>query len=118
MASNPHKHFNHTLSKSPTMREHAGTQWKEQDVVFSNNFGGYMYVSVLSQNFKGLLQETKLPNIRSHDLRHTTASLLAKLKVHLKIVQEVLGHSSISMTVGNVLLPLKHLCPRSASAGA
>ena len=81
------------------MRERAGSKWKERDVVFSNKYGGYMYVSVLSHNFKRLLQRAKLPNIRFHDLRHTTASLLAKLKVHPKIVQEVLGHSNISMTL-------------------
>jgi len=83
----------------PAMREHAGTRWKEQDVVFSNKYGGYMDVAVLSHNFKRLLQRAGLPNIRFHDLRHTTASLLAKLKVHPKIVQEVLGHSNISMTL-------------------
>ncbi len=83
----------------PAMREHVGTRWKEQDVVFSNKYGGYMDVAVLSHNFKRLLQRAGLPNIRFHDLRHTTASLLAKLKVHPKIVQEVLGHSNISMTL-------------------
>ncbi len=83
----------------PAMRERAGSKWKEQDVVFSNKFGGYMYTSVLSNNFKRLLERAGLPNIRFHDLRHTTASLLAKLKVHPKIVQEVLGHSNISMTL-------------------
>ncbi len=58
-----------------------------------------MYISVLSHSFKWLLEQAKLPNIRFHDLRHTTASLLAKLKVHPKIVQEVLGHSNISITL-------------------
>src|SRR3989440_10397068 len=83
----------------PAMREHAGTRWKEQDVVFSNKYGGYMDVAVLSHNFKRLLQRAGVANIRFHDFRHTTASLPAKLKVHPKIVQEVLGHSNISMTL-------------------
>ena len=34
-----------------------------------------------------------------HSLRHSTASLLLSIGVHPKIVQELLGHSNISMTI-------------------
>lgn len=34
-----------------------------------------------------------------HDLRHSTATLLLGQGVHPKIVQEILGHSEISMTL-------------------
>ena len=37
--------------------------------------------------------------IRLHDARHTHASLMLKQGIHPKIVQERLGHSSISMTL-------------------
>ena len=33
------------------------------------------------------------------DLRHSTASLLLSLDVHPKIVQELLGHSTIGVTM-------------------
>ncbi len=39
-----------------------------------------------------------LKGIRLHDLRHAHASILLKQGVHPKIVQERLGHSSISTT--------------------
>ena len=39
-----------------------------------------------------------VPLIRFHDARHTHASLLLKQGVHLKIVQERLGHSSSQIT--------------------
>jgi integrase len=39
-----------------------------------------------------------LPNIRFHDLRHTCAPLLLTKGVHPKIVSEMLGHSSVSIT--------------------
>ena len=34
-----------------------------------------------------------------HDLRHCCASLLLAQNVHPKVVQEILGHSQISMTL-------------------
>jgi integrase len=37
--------------------------------------------------------------VRFHDLRHTCATLLFAEGVHPKIVQETLGHASISMTI-------------------
>jgi integrase len=37
--------------------------------------------------------------IRFHDLRHTHATLLLKQGVHPKVVQERLGHSSITVTL-------------------
>ena len=40
-----------------------------------------------------------LPDIRFHDLRHTCATLLLTKGVHLKIVSEMLGHSSVSITL-------------------
>jgi integrase len=51
------------------------------------------------KEFKALLRETELPNIRFHDLRHTAATLMLQQGIHPKIVQERLGHADISMTL-------------------
>jgi integrase len=40
-----------------------------------------------------------LPRLRTHDLRHTAATLMFQMGVHPKVVQEQLGHSSISTTL-------------------
>jgi integrase len=40
-----------------------------------------------------------LPDIRRHDLRHTAATLLLAKGVHPKLVQHLLGHASITMTL-------------------
>ena len=37
--------------------------------------------------------------IRFHDLRHSTATMLLSMGVHPKVVQELLGHNQISMTM-------------------
>jgi integrase len=39
-----------------------------------------------------------LPRIRFHDLRHSSASLLLKAGVPLKVVSERLGHSTTALT--------------------
>ena len=39
-----------------------------------------------------------VPKVRLHDLRHFHASFLLRSNTHPKVVQERLGHSSISVT--------------------
>jgi len=46
-----------------------------------------------------LLKKAGLPDIRFHDRRHSAATLLFSEGVHQKIVQELLGHSTITMTM-------------------
>jgi integrase len=45
------------------------------------------------------LKRAGLPDIRFHDLRHTSATLLLSAGIHPKIVQERLGHAQISVTM-------------------
>jgi integrase len=56
-------------------------------------------MNMVRQSFQPLLAKADLPRIRFHDLRHSTATLLLTLGVHPKIVQELLGHSQIFMTL-------------------
>jgi integrase len=49
--------------------------------------------------FKRLLSKAGLREIRVHDIRHTTASLLLSDGASPVYVKEQLGHTSIQMTV-------------------
>jgi integrase len=46
-----------------------------------------------------VLRKAGLPDIRWHDLRHSAATLLLTQGVHPKVVQEMLGHSSVMLTL-------------------
>ena len=78
-------------------------------------------------SFKPLLERAELPDIRFHDLRHTCATLLLSRGHHPKLVQELLGHSSVAMTLDRYshvlpgmgdrpLLPWRPPCPEAASS--
>src|SRR4051812_45170988 len=68
--------------------------------VFSSKKGTSLSVHNLhNRSWKPLLRETGLPHIRFHDLRHTCATLLLSKGVHPKLIQELLGHSSIEITL-------------------
>jgi integrase len=49
--------------------------------------------------FARVLEDAGLPHLRFHDLRHSAATLLLGMGVHPKVVQEILGHSTIAMTL-------------------
>ncbi len=51
---------------------------------------------------------------RFHDLRHTCATLLLKQCVHVKFVQELLGHGDVTRTF-NVC---SHMLPDMGNAAA
>ena len=68
-------------------------------MVFCNLHGGYIEPVYLYRMFRKLLKDADLPPIRFHDLRHSAATFLLGKGVHPKIVQDILGHSTINMTL-------------------
>ena len=81
-------------------RARANASWQDRGLVFPNTLGGYAdYTNLMPRHFKPLLRKAGLPNIRFHDLRHTCATLLLTKGVHPEIVSEMLGHSSVSITL-------------------
>lgn len=80
-------------------RELAVNLFEAGDWVFTNPFGRPISASVLRRRFGRLLTQAALPRVRFHDLRHTTATLLLAQGVHPKVVAELLGHSSVAVTL-------------------
>lgn len=76
-----------------------GTGWEDSGLVFTMEDGHWIDPDGMTQRFDRHNREAELPRIRLHDLRHTHATLLLRAGVHPKVVQERLGHSSISTTL-------------------
>ncbi len=78
----------------------ASGHYEDSGLVFAGIGGGLINPSNLrNRSFAPLLQRADLPRITFHDLRHTCASLLFQKNVHPKFVQELLGHTSVAITL-------------------
>jgi integrase len=80
--------------------EEMGSLYQPGGLIFATKTGTIINPSNLrNRSFKPLLKRAGLPTIRFHDLRHTCATLLLGRDVNAKVVSEMLGHSSISITL-------------------
>lgn len=68
------------------------------DLVFRRKDGTRLHPAMVSRRFEALVRQTTLPEIRLHDLRHTFATLTLQAGVAVKIVSEMLGHASVTIT--------------------
>ena len=92
-----------------------GTQWKGQrgsnyndNYIFTTDTGLPIDVDSPTHKFKEIIEiynrtvedeKDKLPNIRLHDLRHTSATLLLSENVDIETVSKRLGHEKASTTI-------------------
>ncbi|MEZ4540726.1 MAG: tyrosine-type recombinase/integrase [Chloroflexota bacterium] len=67
--------------------------------IFQTSAGTPVAPRNLVRHFHEASDSIGLPKIRFHDLRHTAATILLQKDVHPKLVQELLGHSSITLTL-------------------
>lgn len=69
------------------------------DYVFSGKRGGKLNGDYVGKQFKRYVRLAKLPeDVNFHSLRHTCASWLVMKGVPIRVVQEILGHSSATVT--------------------
>ena len=78
------------------------------EYIFVNPKTGKPYVD-LKNSWKKLMKEAGIENFRFHDLRHTFASYLAMSGVSPLVIQELLGHKTLTMTKRYSHLSRKHL---------
>lgn len=76
-----------------------GPAYKDHGLVFCQANGGPMDPRNLNLYFSQALERAGLPAIRLHDARHTYATWLLEQGISPKVVQTMLGHSSITMTL-------------------
>jgi len=117
-----------TIALSPsailTLKEHKekqvleramlGIPLKDDDLVFNTLEGKPLRPNTITRAWTMLAARAGVKVIRLHDARHTHASIMLKQGIHPKIVQERLGHASISMTLDTY----SHVAPGLQQAAA
>ena len=89
--------------------------WEDHSLVFPNQVGKPVNADNLyHREFKPLLKKAGLSGFTFHSLRHTCATLLVSKNVNPKIIQEMLGHATISQTMDTY----SHLMPGMQDAAA
>jgi integrase len=77
-----------------------GDLYVDQGLVFTTRKGTPINPSNLRQrSFVKLLKQAGLRKVRFHDLRHTCATLMLSRNIHPKMVQELLGHANVAITL-------------------
>jgi integrase len=114
----PSQALSNALAKSwlEERRSFAGL-WEDHNLLFTTQVGTPIYrQDLITRCFKPLLRRAGLPNIRFHDLRHTCATLLLGRGVHAKLVQELLGHATIAVTLDTYSHVLPSMGNQTATA--
>lgn len=65
----------------------------------------YMEPRTLANRFKKILHECDIPDVTFHSLRHSFATRWVKLGYGVKIFSEILGHSSVNVTLNYYVHP-------------
>jgi integrase len=72
---------------------------QDSGLVLPNRTGGPQDSGSVTSALNRALRSAGLPHIRVHDLRHTAASVLLAKGVNPKVVQDLLGHSTVLTTL-------------------
>ncbi len=90
----------------------------ESGLVFSTELGGPLFPGWVTEQFELLEMEAGLPPIRLHDLRHGAATNLLAAGHDMKVVQETLGLSSITIAADTYTSVLPDLARKAAEDAA
>jgi integrase len=77
----------------------AGPAWTDSGLVFTSQVGTPLFARNVSRRWHQLLDEAGIERRGMHAARHTAATLLMAAGEHPKVVQELLGHATIALTL-------------------
>ncbi|NLT31012.1 MAG: tyrosine-type recombinase/integrase, partial [Propionibacterium sp.] len=76
----------------------AGSQWHQTGFIFTTEFGEPSDPRNALRALKVAAAAIGHPDIGLHTLRHSAATVMLESGVPLKVVSEILGHFSVSIT--------------------
>jgi len=71
----------------------------DNDEPIMSGLGGFHKPNQLTVSYGAFIKRNKFKHVTYHDLRHTYATLLLEQNIHPKIMSELLGHSTIALTM-------------------
>ena len=86
-------------SRQDVEKEKYKNVYVDQGFVFADQMGNYLPQRQFMYKYHKFLETYGITNIRFHDLRHTFSSLLIDADVSIKVIQELLGHSTITTSM-------------------
>lgn len=93
-------------------RLRAGKRWDGSwNLVFTSTIGTPLEARNVTRHFHAVLESAGLPKMRFHDLRHTCATLLLAQGLGARQIMDVLGHSTINLTMNtyaHVIPEMRH----------
>lgn len=102
-------------------RLECGPEWVDNDLVFARLDGTPLSKTNFGRAYHyPLVERAGVPRITFHDLRHTAATLGLLAGTNPKVIQEMLGHKSISVTMDiySHVLPSTHRAAANAIAAS
>jgi integrase len=86
------------LSLVGQLKERAGSQWVENNLVFPDGFGNFRSPKTDYAEWKKALKLCGIAPKRLHDARHTAATLMYSQGVGIETISRALGHSTSAIT--------------------
>ncbi|MBE6083563.1 MAG: site-specific integrase [Tissierellaceae bacterium] len=80
-------------------KEFFGAEYSDRGFFICNETGNPIEPRYYQKYFKELLEKLELPEMGFHSLRHTFATRAIEMNIPIKVVSDILGHSSITITM-------------------
>lgn len=91
--------------KAQIARRLGAPEWEDNDLIVCTSRGTPVNPNNVSRSFVAIVRAATMPdgsklrNIRLHDLRHTSATMMLRAGIPAKVVSERLGHATIGITM-------------------
>ena len=109
------KELNRHKIKQSEKKLALGEAFEDNDLVCCNEIGQAVSHYQLFREFKDIVEIANLPEITFHDMRHTFATLFIESGGPIKTLQQILGHSSITVTIDTYVSVTKEMLDSAAN---